>query len=686
VPIILLSARAGEEARIEGLEAGADDYLIKPFSARELLARIGAHLELARVRREARERISHILESITDGFVALDREWRLIYLNRHAEPFLQRLGRTRQELIGRSIWVEFPELVGSPFEQHYRRAVAEQVSVTFEAYDPRFQVWLEVHAYPSAEGLSIYFRNITARKRSEAMLEGEKQALQLLAEGETLDTVLAFLVRLLEAQAADGMLCSILLLDADGRHLRHGAAPSLPAAYTHAIDGLPIGPAVGSCGTAAWRQEAVIVQDIATDPLWAEYRDLALRHGLRACWSMPILSAAGQVLGTFALYHPRPHSPSADEQHLVDLVTHTAAIAIERHQAEQALLHQSQLTKTMTENAASALFMMDTAGRCTFMNPAGAQMTGFTFAELRGQILHDQIHHTRPDGTPYPMAECPLNRALQDRTAIRGLEEVFIRKDGTFFPVRCAASPIIQEGRPVATVIEVQDITQQQRAERALRAALREKEVLLQEIHHRVKNNLQVVASLLDMQAEAVADPRVRAAFEDSQARLHAMALIHEQLYQGASLAHLNAADYLRRLSTRLFETYSRTNGRITLEIEVEDIALELNVAIPCGLMLNELLSNALKHAFPGGQPGAVAVTLHQAPPGTCVLTIRDNGVGLPEGLDIGRTDSLGLQLVSLLIEQLGGSLTLEPGGGTSFRLTFPLPRSSVAGPVAERS
>jgi hypothetical protein len=239
----------------------------------------------------------------------------------------------------------------------------------------------------------------------------------------------------------------------------------------HAIDGLPIGPAVGSCGTAAWRQEPVIVQDIATDPLWAEYRDLALRHGLRACWSMPILSAAGQVLGTF-------------------------------------------------------------------------------------------------------------------------------------FPVRCAASLIIQEGRPVGTVIEVQDITQQQRTERELRAALREKDVLLQEIHHRVKNNLQVVASLLDMQAEAVADPRVRAAFEDSQARLHAMALIHEQLYQGASLAHLNAADYLRRLSTHLFETYSPPDGRITLELEVEEIALELNVAIPCGLMLNELLSNALKHAFPGGGRG----------------------------------------------------------------------------------
>ena len=134
----------------------------------------------------------------------------------------------------------------------------------------------------------------------------------------------------------------------------------------------------------------------------------------------------------------------------------------------------------------------------------------------------------------------------------------------------------------------------------SLRASLREKEVLLQEIHHRVKNNLQVVASLLDMQAEAVADPRVRAAFEESQARLHAMALIHEQLYQGASLAHLNAADYLRRLSTRLFETYRRPRGRITLEIEVEEVALELNVAIPCGLMLNEPNGRPVKNSTSG--------------------------------------------------------------------------------------
>lgn len=228
----------------------------------------------------------------------------------------------------------------------------------------------------------------------------------------------------------------------------------------------------------------------------------------------------------------------------------------------------------------------------------------------------------------------------------------------------------------MGTVIEVQDITQQQRAEQELRTALREKEVLLQEIHHRVKNNLQVVISLLDMQAEVVDHPQVRAALEESQARLHTMALIHDQLYQSASLTHLNSADYFRQLSTRLFETYSPPDGRITLVLEVEPIALELNVAIPCGLMLNELSSNALKHAFPRGRPGTVTITLHQEPTGTCVLTVHDPGVGVPEDLDIHQTNSLGLQLVSLLIEQLGGTLTLARGSGTTFTLTFPLPRS----------
>lgn len=144
---------------------------------------------------------------------------------------------------------------------------------------------------------------------------------------------------------------------------------------------------------------------------------------------------------------------------------------------------------------------MDTQGRCTFVNPAGEQMTGYTSVEPIGQVLHDLIRHTRPDGTPYPIAECPIDRALPGHTIIGAQEDIFLRKDGTFFPVRCAASPIIRHGVAIGTVIEVQDITEQKQAEQLLHAAVAAKEVLSREIHHRVKNNLQVICSLLSLQS-----------------------------------------------------------------------------------------------------------------------------------------------------------------------------------------
>jgi signal transduction histidine kinase len=166
------------------------------------------------------------------------------------------------------------------------------------------------------------------------------------------------LCRLVE-ELASGALSSILLLDPKANRLRHGAAPSLPIKYTEAIDGLVIGPCVGSCGSAAYRAEPVIVSDIASDPLWADFRDLALAHGLRACWSTPILSSAGKVLGTFAIYYREPRSPTPQDHNLIDRITHLASIALEREQAEEALrqaqaelAHMTRLT-TMGELTAS---------------------------------------------------------------------------------------------------------------------------------------------------------------------------------------------------------------------------------------------------------------------------------------------------------------------------------------------
>src|SRR5262252_1500444 len=172
------------------------------------------------------------------------------------------------------------------------------------------------------------------RKRAEALLRAEKRLLEMIAKGNSVSVILDALCRLVE-ELSKGSLCSILLLDPDDKRLWHGAAPSLPKSYIDAIDGASIGPAAGSCGTAAYRKEPVIVSDIAEDPLWANYRDLALPHGLRACWSTPIVALDGRVLGTFAIYSRELRVPTPQQQNMIEQITDLASIAIERKQAEE---------------------------------------------------------------------------------------------------------------------------------------------------------------------------------------------------------------------------------------------------------------------------------------------------------------------------------------------------------------
>jgi GAF domain-containing protein len=193
-------------------------------------------------------------------------------------------------------------------------------------------------------------------------LAGEKRVIEMIADGAALPEVLDALSRTIEEQAGE-VICSILLLDT-GRTLVQGAAPSLPEEYNRAIDGIAIGPNVGSCGTAAYRKEAVVVSDIASDPLWADFRDLALSHGLRACWSTPIRSTSGEVLGTFAMYYGELREPTARDRGLVERATHIAGIAIERGRAQEAL---SKLSSAV-EQSSDSMFITDRHGVIEYVN------------------------------------------------------------------------------------------------------------------------------------------------------------------------------------------------------------------------------------------------------------------------------------------------------------------------------
>src|SRR5579859_3076242 len=169
----------------------------------------------------------------------------------------------------------------------------------------------------------------------EALVEGQGRVLEMITRGMPLADILVMIARWVEAQSESGLIASLHLLDGERRRLLRGAAPSLPDAYNDAIHGLAIGPRAGSCGTAAYTKETVIVEDIAHDPLWAEYRDLALPHGLRACWSTPLIGSDGEVLGTFAMYYRHPRLPTEDDRQIIRLVSHTAILAIEHKQAEE---------------------------------------------------------------------------------------------------------------------------------------------------------------------------------------------------------------------------------------------------------------------------------------------------------------------------------------------------------------
>jgi GAF domain-containing protein len=193
------------------------------------------------------------------------------------------------------------------------------------------------------------------QQHCEAFQEGQARILQMIAANQPLGEILTSLVKLIEAESED-MLCSVLLLSDDGNHIRHGAAPSLPDVYVKAIDGAPIGPKHGSCGTAMYRGEPVIVSDVLTDKLWEDYRDLAAAANLRACWSTPILSGRGMVLGSFAMYYREPRAPTGDESRLTDVATRIAGLAIEREAAREALARtRNELAEaeTISETAAS---------------------------------------------------------------------------------------------------------------------------------------------------------------------------------------------------------------------------------------------------------------------------------------------------------------------------------------------
>lgn len=282
------------------------------------------------------------------GFMALieGSDHKIVLANK---AFRQLTGN--RELIGKTLASALPEFTeqgvdeildgvsrtGEPFVGHGMSLAVARADGSSE----EILVDLVFQPLPPTEGLPstvfIQGNNVSDDKRNDALRTAHNKVLELAIGDSPLEATLSELIKIVESTSRTGVLGSILLLEADGKHLRQGAAPSLPRPYCEAIDGAEIGACAGSCGTAAYLGAAVFVSDIATDPLWADYKEIALPHGLRACWSIPILTRGRKVLGTFAMYHREPREPTIRDLLLVDLVTQTAALVIDRDQTQKAL-------------------------------------------------------------------------------------------------------------------------------------------------------------------------------------------------------------------------------------------------------------------------------------------------------------------------------------------------------------
>ncbi|MGQ9800532.1 MAG: PAS domain S-box protein [Candidatus Saccharicenans sp.] len=340
-----------------------------------------------------------------------------------------------------------------------------------------------------------------------------------------------------------------------------------------------------------------------------------------------------------------------------------------RKKAEQALRESEARFRLLAENAKDIIYRIRFQPEPGFeyVSPAAMTITGYSPEE----------HYADP-ALGYKLVlpeDYPILKDLTEGKISNPIVLRWKRKDGQVIWIEQINVPIYDDsGRLVAIQGIARDITERKLAEEALRQSLKEKEILMREIHHRVKNNMQVISSILNLQSAKLQDPAARAAFKECQQRIKSMAMVHEKLYRSKDLSHVNFPDYLNNLAWNVFYDQQLEPDQVQLHLDIEPQNLNLNLAVPVGLILNELVTNCFKHAFPGGRRGHLWIKFRKLPSGRFELRVKDDGIGFPRKLDLKKAETMGLVIINTLIEQIDGELKLIRGRkkGSEFRLTFP--------------
>ena len=577
-------------------------------------------------------------------------------------------------------------------------------------------------------------REITALKRAEILLSGEKKVLEMTAEGAALSTILETVTRNVESGSNDTR-CSILLLDADGVHLQHGAAPSLPESYNRAIHGMAIGPKAGSCGTAVYRNQPVIVTDIATDPLWDDYRALALPHGLRACWSMPIRSGGGQVLGSFAMYYPAPRSPGPADYELIARATHLSAIAIERRHAERALQESEERLRLALEAAHMGTFDWDIPNNRITWSHWHEELWGYMPGEFGGtyEAFSERVH---PDDVPTidtKIAHCIAERkpyqgefrvVWPDGSVhwISGRGEFTFGADNEPQRMRGAVVEITERKQAEAGLLDAKENLEHKVIERTaeLEAIQRElhakneelikqnrrveeanrlKSEFLANMSHELRTPLNAIIGFSELMHDGkvgpIASNHKEYLGDVLTSAQHLLHLINDVLdlakVEAGKMEFHYAPMDLRKVIGEVCEILRTMTSRTRIQVAIDvdkDLSEVWGDASKLKQVLYNYLSNALKFSPEGGQ---VRVRARREGRDAYRIEVADQGIGIKtediprlfqefQQLDLSASKKyqgtgLGLALTKRIIEAQGGCVGVESirGHGSIFYAVLPL-------------
>ena len=442
------------------------------------------------------------------------------------------------------------------------------------------------------------------------------------------------------------------------------------------IDG-PLGAGPG--GTCIREDRTAVNEDFSENPQTAPWRAAALRFGFLASAAFP-LRRGGRPVAELTLYGRQAGAFDAERVALLESLSADLSYALDALEHEEvragaeAELHESrEKLRLALRSASMGAWRFDLRSRRRHFDEHVCRCLGIDPARFAGteEEFFAAVHPDDCEGLRNAMARTLAGSAAYE------VEYRAVWPDGSLHYI-AARGQLARDANEEPLWIDglLWDVTDRKRADERIRASLREKEVLLKEIHHRVKNNMQVISSLVALQAERLPDAAMRAVLQDVTHRVRSMALVHEKLYQSADMAQVQFAEYAQSLLNYLWRAHETTAPGIRLALDLEPVQLSVNAAVPCGLVLNELASNALKHAFHSRADGEVSVVLRGSPEGRVCLRVRDNGTGLPAGLDWRQADTLGLRLVQMLAGQLDATVDVHSNKGTEFTVTFGGPQT----------